>query len=120
MRVTMVKIATSVDYPMDLCSATIVGRGLAVAFVPRFGKRDSISGYTLTHMVTGYRVGGFFRNGYLAVRCARELVKISSFEQSTAEEAVESLRPQKAMLYSIIGRYADLDKKWAKHRDGDG
>ena len=97
-------IAVPPSGDLKLCTGFIVGQGLAVVRLPE-------TGYTITHVATGYALPKtYFYHRGLAMRCARELIRLTSFDRQTVEEINYAIRPQwERVLKPVVDRYLDFD-----------
>ena len=114
---TTIGIATSPDGEIIQVPGIVVGRGLAVILFPK-PDEEGYRAYGVTHLASGYSIGfnAFFSKA-LAVGCARELVRICSFEHPTVAEAEAStLQRWGGPLKAIFDRYRHLDDMWLARR----
>ena len=112
---TRIGIATPPDGEIVMCPAVVVGRGLVVADLPAFSL-DGRRRYSVTHIGTGYKLGDNFFSRALALRCAREMTRVQSFEETPdtsdtvamaelAQRWVPAARP-------VMDMYEYLDDLW--------
>jgi len=116
---TMIGIATQPSGEVLMCPGTNVGRGLAVVQLPEPEPPTGRPIYSVTHMATGYGVPlAYFDNEKLAIRCARELRRVCSFEGVTLEQVKRRVRPLwREMLKPIVAGYRYLDDMWAERQE---
>ena len=112
-----VTIATSDG--LKECPGIIVGRGLAVVELP-WPSEDGYTGYSITHVPSGTRIFGItlgcFFSVRLALRCARELVRIASFNGRTVDD-MPDLRLQMPELRNVAVLYDYLDDLWLEREE---
>ena len=103
-------IATPPDGELVTRPGVLVGKGLAIASVPIHRENDK-RGYSITHLESGYRIGDYFYDQRLAIRCAKELIRLMSFE-GDVEECQRLVKPiRDESLYPLLNRYADYDQR---------
>ena len=114
----MIGIATPPSGEMVAYPGVMVGRGLAIVQLP-LPNDDGWRGYSITHVATGHRVpGARFFSKTLAMRCARHLTRIFSFEQATLEEVNADLYPLwRESLRPIVTRYLRMDDAWLERQE---
>ena len=118
MEETKIGIAMFPDGEVIMCPGVIVGRGLGVVRLPG-PDEPGLPGYSVTQVATGRRApDACFHSRALAVRCARELSRMFSFDQATLEEVQTVFGPVwEEMLAPIVERYRDLDDLWINRQE---
>jgi len=112
MELVAVGVAEIPDGKITTRSGRYIGKGLAIADITPVRS----GAYSITHIHTGHGIGGPFHSRKLAARCAREMIRLVSFEGRTGQEVRTNYSSVRDLLLRLLARYQDYDEQWEARR----